>query len=432
MDLELTYSAAQSKILFESTKRRRLITKGRRLGLTRGVAQAATEWLIDGTYTRMLWGDTVAGNIDRYVDRYFRPAAGELIKSGMWNWRKTDRILEIGQGTIDFRSADKPENWEGFGYDLVFLNEAGIILRTSYLWENAVQPMLLDNPDSVAIIGGTPKGLNYFYDLYKSVKNDPAWQVMNFSTYANPFLPKKEIENLEASYSSERADQEIYGRFSALTESAVYGKEMTDARREGRIGTVKHTPNLMVDTWWDIGVGHITAIWFTQDVGLDVHVIDYEQASGKGLDYFAAILQDKPYIYGRHVAPHDIKVREWGNGAQSRLKIARGLGVNFEVAPQNRIQDGIECVRQILPQCIFDAAKCAEGIEALEAYGWKWDKMRNCYSGEPDQKNWAADASDAFRIFAANHRQNSFLKPGQTKRLPGWAYKQYPAGFMGR
>jgi len=431
MDFELTYSGAQNKILFTTQKRRRLITKGRRLGLTRGVAQAATEWLLDGTYKMMLWGDTVAGNIDRYVDRYFKPISRELRRRGLWNWRKTDRILEIGKGKIDFRSADNPENWEGFGYDLVFLNEAGIILRTPYLWENAVEPMLLDNPQSVAIIGGTPKGLNYFYDLHKAVKNDKSWDIMNFSTYENPFLDRREIRRLEKSYSEERAAQEIYGRFSVLTAGAVYGDEIKAARREGRIGTVKHVSNIMVDTWWDIGVGHITAIWFTQSVGMDIHVIDYVQDSGKGLDYYARLLQDKPYVYGRHVAPHDIKVREWGSGAQTRLKIARDLGIQFETAPQIPIDDGIECVRQIFPQCIFDERKCKAGIEALENYAWKWDNLRQCYSGQPDQKSWAADASDAFRIFAANHR-HSVSVVGEEKRLPGWAYKQYPGGFMAR
>ena len=58
---------------------------------------------------------------------------------------------------MDFRSADKPENIEGFGYALIILNEAGIILKNRRLWEETIRPMAMDYKAKV-IIGGTPKG----------------------------------------------------------------------------------------------------------------------------------------------------------------------------------------------------------------------------------------------------------------------------------
>ena len=53
-------------------------------------------------------------------------------------------ILKIGNSSLDFRSADKPENIEGFGYALIILNEAGIILKNRRLWEETIRPMAMD------------------------------------------------------------------------------------------------------------------------------------------------------------------------------------------------------------------------------------------------------------------------------------------------
>src|SRR5690606_9457471 len=165
IDLDLTYSEKQSELFFpESFPKYSIIPKGRRAGLTRGAAHAFIEYGLDANLPYFpkdnlyfLWGDTVSTNIDRYFERYFQPALKQL-PSGIWQWKKVDKILKIGRLTIDFRSADRPENWEGFGYHLIFLNEAGIILEDDYLYDNAVLPMLIDFPNAKLIAAGVPKG----------------------------------------------------------------------------------------------------------------------------------------------------------------------------------------------------------------------------------------------------------------------------------
>src|SRR5690554_5106545 len=174
MNLNLKYTENQVKFLFEHKKGVRfvLVPAGRRFGKTKGIANASIEWMLEGK--KILWGDTISGNIDRYVDRYFKP---ELKKSGLeytYSTQKKVLSLDVAKGYIDFRSADRPENWEGFGYDIILLNEAGIILKNDYLYTNAVLPMLMDSPGSKLIAVGTPKGKetksgkeHRYYSLYK-------------------------------------------------------------------------------------------------------------------------------------------------------------------------------------------------------------------------------------------------------------------------
>lgn len=231
IELQLQYSRAQNTIFFQSKARRRIIHKGRRLGLTRGAAQASIEEMLEypGMY---MWGDTINSNIDRYVSRYFDPVGKQINKAkpGLYNWNSQKRILHVGESQMDFRSADRPENWEGFGYRWIFLNEAGIILKDEYLWENAVQPMLLDHPDSVCIIGGTPKGRNKFWELamrgYSAAHSE--WETMQFSTYDNPWLDIAEIKKMEGDMPAEVVKQEIYGEFLDTTENQLIPAGLVD------------------------------------------------------------------------------------------------------------------------------------------------------------------------------------------------------------
>ena len=101
---------------------------------------------------------------------------------------------------------------------------------------------------------------------------------------------------------------------------AIYGKELEDATSGGRVTNVPYDPSVRVDTWWDLGIGDSTSIWFTQTVGRAVHVIDFYENRNQGLPHYCQILNSKNYLYGTHNAPHDIEMRELGSG-KSRRKL---------------------------------------------------------------------------------------------------------------
>ena len=229
VDLDLSYTSPQADIFHRCTARRRIITKGRRLGFTRGGSQAYIEWMLERPLT-MMWGDTVNGNIDRYVERYWMPVLSDL-PHDLWDWKKQDKKMYIADSVCDFRSADNPANWEGFGYDYILLNEAGIILKNPYLYENAVRPMLLDSPESVLIAGGTPKGLTppVFYDMWRNeLEGLKDWRSFQYSSYDNPFLDGKEIDDMIKEMSDVIVRQEIYGEFISTSEDQFIDGDLVD------------------------------------------------------------------------------------------------------------------------------------------------------------------------------------------------------------
>ncbi len=219
VDLELEYTFKQIEIFMRSKARFKVIAKGRRFGLTKGMTNYVINEMI-GKEIKILWVDTTYANIQRYIERYFFPEL-KLLPKYVWKFNKSSNQLYINNSIGDFRSADKPENLEGFGYHLIIVNEAGIVLKNKRLWNESIRPMMLDYKAD-AIIGGTPKGKkdkkgerHLFLELFERGKNKkyPDWRSFNFTSYDNELLDKKEIKELEKEIPAALRDQEIRGKF---------------------------------------------------------------------------------------------------------------------------------------------------------------------------------------------------------------------------
>lgn len=211
----------------------------------------------------------------------------------------------------------------------------------------------------------------------------------------------------EGGMSEEMIQQEFYCSFEAPLIGSYYGKYMMAADDDERIGNVPHDQSLPVETWWDLGIGDSTAIWFVQRAAQEIHLIDYYENSGEALAHYIGVLQDKGkvYNYGDHAFPHDVQARELITG-KSREEVLKEMNIKANVVPLHRIEDGIEAARNILPRCWFDAERCAQGIEAMRSYRKepmaedKWvDKATPVYKDKP-LHDWASHGADAFRTGA--------------------------------
>ena len=181
-------------------------------------------------------------------------------------------------------------------------------------------------------------------------------------------------------------------------EGLYYGKLISIARAEKRIGNIPYDESLEVHTAWDLGYNDANSIWFFQVSGKEIRLIDYLEGSGEALTHWLGELKRKPYVYGKHIAPHDINNHEYTSG-MTRQASARRMGINFLPATKTEIIPGIDQVRNLLNRCWFDESKCAQGIKALEGYKKDWDDRNACWRSQP-LHNWASHGSDAFRTLA--------------------------------
>lgn len=186
--------------------------------------------------------------------------------------------------------------------------------------------------------------------------------------------------------------------FTASTEGKFYAKQMGRVYAEKRICSVPWEESLEVHTSWDLGYSDSTSIWFFQLVGKEIRLIEHFQASGEPLTYYLKVLKEKPYVYGKHLVPHDAQVREYSTGL-TRVESARKMGVVFTPVPKLSIHEGIDAVRSLLGKCWFDERKCASGIKALESYTKEWNQSIGAYSDSPRHCEYS-HPSDSFRYLA--------------------------------
>lgn len=186
--------------------------------------------------------------------------------------------------------------------------------------------------------------------------------------------------------------------FEISNEGLYYASQISEARKQKRICHVYYDANVPVHTAWDLGYNDSTAIWFFQQCGQEIHLLEYYENSGEALTHYLHYLKNKPYTYGKHLVPHDAGVHEFSTGL-SRVEVARNHGFHLTIVPDININEGIDAVRNIISRCWFDEPKCSKGIRNLESYKKEWNDRYGCWSSKP-LHNFASHGADAFRMLA--------------------------------
>lgn len=322
---------------------------------------------------------------------YLKTYAGKIPGT---KFNESELRCDFGTGArITIVGAENDQSLRGVFLDGVVCDETQNIKPS--LFPEVLRPALADRKGWCVFIG-TPKGQNYFYELHKQAQSTKDWYTCVFKSSETKILDSEELEAAQQVMSPELFDQEFECSFQAAITGSYYGTIIESLDSNKRITEVPYDEDLDVETWWDLGMNDQTCIWFVQRFKNEIRLIDYYESSGEGLDHYAKIINNRGYEYSKHIAPHDIKVRELGNYGKSRLDSAAELGINFEVAPKLSIEDGIEAVRKALPNCWFDKNKCQKAIEYLKAYQKRWDDKNQCFKNKP-MHNFASHCADAFR-----------------------------------
>jgi len=340
------------------------------------------------TYTqakKVIW-DSITNDGKRFTD--FIP--DEIIKSKNSQELK---ITFINGSILQLIGSDAYNNLVGTNpYSCVF-SEYAIQDPRAYQF---IRPILIAN-NGWALFIGTPRGKNSFWELYQIAKEHPDWFAHKLTLDDTQHIPYKEIEKerAEGLMSEDLIQQEYFTSFTMGVEGAYYAKYIDKMRLNSQIGQVPYEVGFKVHTAWDLGVRDSTVILFFQVIGQAVRIIDCYDNSKEGLEHYAKILAQKDYIYGKHIAPHDIKVKEFGSG-MTRIEKAKQLGIKFTVAPSISIEDGIESVRSAFSKIWIDEVRCASFIKAIENYRQEYDSKKRVYKHFP-LHDWSSHFADCMR-----------------------------------
>jgi len=352
-----------------------------------------------------------------YLDEFTRFIPGrKTLKSELW-------VQLPGGARIRIYGADNPNRLRGTYFDGVILDEFGDM--DPQVWTQVIRPALADREGWACFIG-TPRGKNEFHRLWTESAGDRDWQRIELKASQTKLLPQKELAGARKYMSDDEYAQEFECSFEAAVRGAYYAKELLAIEEAGQITRVPHEPALPVHTAWDLGYADSTVIWFFQRCGKETRVIDVIKGEGRNLPWYVQQLDERPalhghkgnWVWGQHWLPHDVQVPEIGTG-KTRFETLGGLGLRVDCCPNLPVADGIQAVRNLLPNCWFDAERCKEGIEALRMYRREWNDKTKEFKGHP-LHDWTSHYADAFRYFAVGFREMPAGHHRPIKRDTSW------------
>jgi len=350
-----------------------------------------------------------------YISPYFNQS-----KQVAWDYVK--RFTRSIPGTkaneaelrVDFQNgsrlqlfgADNADRLRGLYFNGIICDEYADFKPS--VWVFIIRPALADR-EGWAVLIGTPKGKNSFYDRYTQAVNGAGdWFVIKLKASESGILPASEIESLKAEMSEMAWRQEMECDFEIPIQGAYYSACLDAARTEGRIGKVAADPLMTIRSFWDIGGTGARAdscsIWIAQFIGREIRVLDYYEAQGQPLAAHLLWLRSKGYYNIQCVLPHDgVQHDKVYQVTYESALIEAGFDA-YVVKNQGAgaASQRIEAGRRLFNSMWFsDCPGCLDGLDTLAMYKEKRDELRNIGLG-PDH-DFASHCGDAFGLMAVSH-----------------------------
>lgn len=103
------------------------------------------------------------------------------------------KIYCPNNGSIEFYTGERLDNLRGRKFHLVIIDEAAFIPDLESGWQNSIRPTLTDY-EGKAVFLSTPRGKNFFYSMFMK-EGEADWKSFKFTTYDNPYINQREIED---------------------------------------------------------------------------------------------------------------------------------------------------------------------------------------------------------------------------------------------
>ena len=248
-------------------------------------------------------------------------------------------------------------------------------------WCEEAQSISMESID--ILIPTIRKSGSYFIWTFNRLsENDPVWERIAGNPDDRTYVRQVNSDEIEQLLSDEviherekmrTENPELFahvwlGQPLTVTTGSIYGKQIAQAREDGRIGKVPH-------------------------------FIDYYESSGEDLSHYINVLANKPWDYRQIFLPHDARARELQTG-KTREEFFRDHGYNnVTILRPSRLilgQDDINITaRPKFSRCWFDSDKCARLLECLSAYHYEYDDKNKLLKDKP-KHDWSSHAADAF------------------------------------
>ena len=128
--------------------------------------------------------------------------------SWIFNEQELSAVHPVINTKLALKGSDNEDSLRGVGCTSMGVDEAAMIKRN--VWPEILRPMLADTQGPCLFIS-TPKGRNWFYDLY--IQKTPEWKAWHYPTSINGYISPDEIAQAKKDMSERLFLQEFMAEF---------------------------------------------------------------------------------------------------------------------------------------------------------------------------------------------------------------------------
>jgi hypothetical protein len=183
---------------------------GRQFGKSMMGENLLLYWAINHAPCKIMWVSPVYAQASKvHKELYAAIAKSGIVANN--NYSSSELSFKNGS-TVIFRSAERYDNIRGETLDYAILDEAAFMKDEA--WREAIKPTLLVRGKKALFIS-TPKGKNWFYDLFQlGISPDhPNYAAYTGSSYETPYISTEEIDEAKAVLPEKVFQQEYLAQF---------------------------------------------------------------------------------------------------------------------------------------------------------------------------------------------------------------------------
>lgn len=355
----------------------------------------------------------------REIQKSIRESSKRLLESqirilGLTKYCQIQReYLKVGKSEIIFaglrHNIDNIKSLEGA--NRVWIEEGN---NTSKQTWNKLDPTVRAEDSEIWVTYNPELDSDFIHQRF--VVQDPPSNaiVVKMGWQDNPWFPSVLKDQMNAMRDTD-PDEYLHvweGHTRRVLEGAIFGNELRECEREGRIGRVPVDKRFPVNTFWDLGWRDCTSIWLMQKIGQEIRLVHFVQGAHRTLESYVSELTAwgtaKGITWGKDFLPFDgghDNIR--GENPVSQLKrLGRNAVAPRAASPKVTQHD---CARNMFPRVWFDQESCFDGLNALRQYRYDPDSPGR----QSPLHDINSHAADAFLTMAI---EMSIVKPA--RKLP--------------
>lgn len=417
MEINLKYHPHDNqKKLHDDRHRYVVICAGRRFGksifarnhiLLNALYNPGLYWIVNPTYKQ---GKMI----------HWRELKKEIPPALITYKNEQELAIELANGSrIEIKGCDNEDSLRGVGVKGVIFDEAAF--QQSHIFWDIIRPMLVDS-EGWAIFISTPKGFNWFYDIWLKGQKDSAtydseWASYKFTSYDNPYLSQKELEAAKKETDEDSFAQEYLAEFKKF-KGLIY-------RNFDRKIHVIPPFEIPFDGSWevyrgvDFGYNNPTAcLWLAISPENVWYVVDEYYENKESSDYHCGQILAKsgafPPSFITYCDPAGAQqIKDWPSKGVYLTAARREVSANL----REWVGSGIDIIQELLKVSpinnqprLFIFKHCVNTIREFESYEWEEEKDETLNKpGRPKKAN--DHALDALRYIACSYqgRQQIYL-----------------------